>query len=246
MNPKAMEPYGAALLAYFQGDTDAKLLVRRDDGQESPLPISYFFREPPQFTPIEKAALERCTGHVLDAGAGTGLHSLVLQQKGLRVTAIDIIPAAVEIMARRGVKDAHGVDFFDFADKGFDTILLMGHGIGVVETIAGLDRFLEHVHSLLTDRGRVLLDSLDVRVTDDPSNLAYHRSNQQAGRYIGAIRMQFEFQGQKGPFCGWLHIDSATLNEHAANAGWKCEVIMAEENGNYLAQLTKEDLSSEG
>jgi hypothetical protein len=84
------------------------------------------------------------------------------------------------------------------------------------------------------------LDSLDVRVTDDPLNLAYHRANQQAGRYIGQIRMQFEFKDHKGPYCGWLHIDSTTLKERAANAGWKCEVIMAEKNGNYLAQLAKD------
>jgi SAM-dependent methyltransferase len=240
MNSKAMEPYGAALLAFFQGDTDAKLLVRRDDGQESPLPISHFFREPSQFTSIEKMALEHCDGHVLDAGAGTGLHSLFLQQKGLQVTAIDIIPAAVEIMARRGVNDARCANLFDYyEDTGFDTILMMGHGIGLVETIAGLDRFLTHAQKLLSEKGRVLLDSLDVRVTDDPSNLAYHRSNQQAGRYFGEIRLQFEYQGHKGSYCGWLHVDSVTLKEHAANAGWKCEVIIEEENGDYLAQLTK-------
>ena len=237
MNQKAMEPYGAALLAYFQGDTGTRLLVRRDDGQEVPLPVSHFFREPSQFTPIETAAIERCAGHVLDAGAGTGLHSLVLQQKGLRVTAIDLIHAAVGIMIRRGVKDARCVDLFDYEDKDFDTILMMGHGIGLVETIAGLDRFLTHAHKLLSKEGRVLLDSLDVRVTTDPSNLAYHRSNQQAGRYFGEIRLQFEFQGYAGPYCGWLHIDAAILKEHAANAGWKCEVIIEEENGNYLAQL---------
>jgi SAM-dependent methyltransferase len=242
MNPKSLEPYGAALLAYFQSDPGAQVLVRRDDGQEAPLPISYFFRDPSQFTSIERAALERCTGHVLDAGAGTGLHSLVLQQRGLQVTAIDIIPAAVEIMARRGVKDARCADLFDFEDKRFDTILMTGHGIGLVETIAGLDRFLTHAHKLLSEEGRILLDSLDVRVTNDPLNLAYHRSNQQAGRYIGEIRMQFEFQGQQGPFCDWLHIDAATLKKHAVNAGWKCEVVIAEDNGNYLAQLTKEDL----
>src|SRR5574341_1894855 len=185
MNSKAMDAYGAALLAYFEGDTGAQVLVRRDDGQESPLPISYFFRASSQFTPIERAALERCAGHVLDAGAGTGLHSLLLQQKGLQVTAIDIIPAAVEIMIRRGVKDARCADLFDFEDRGFDTILLMGHGIGLVETIAGLDRFLIHAHKLLSDKGRVLLDSFDVRVTEDPSHLAYQRANRRAGRHIG-------------------------------------------------------------
>jgi SAM-dependent methyltransferase len=211
MNQKSMEPYGAALLAYFRGDTGAKLLVRRDDGQEVPLPVSHFFREPSQFTPIERAAIERCADHVLDAGAGTGLHSLVLQQKGLRVTAIDIIPAAVEIMIRRGVKDARCADLFDYEDAAFDTVLMMGHGIGLVETIAGLDRFLTHAHKLLSEQGRILLNSLDIHVTNDPSNLAYHRSNQQAGKYFGEIRLQFEYQGYAGPYCGWLHIDAATL-----------------------------------
>lgn len=238
MNPKALQPYGAALLAYVQGDTGAQVLVRRDDGQEAPLPIGYFFREPSQLTPIDQAALERCVGHVLDAGAGTGVHSLILQQKGLQVKAIDLIPAAVEIMQQRGVKDARCADLFNYADAQVDTILMMGHGIGLVETIAGLDRFLKHAHKLLSLNGRVLLDPLDVRVTDDPVHLAYLRANQQAGRYIGEIRMQFEFQGQKGPYCGWLHVDPATLKAHAANAGWKCEVIIADENGNYLAQLT--------
>jgi len=116
---------------------------------------------------------------------------------------------------------------------------MMGHGIGLVETIAGLDRFLAHAQTLLSNQGRILLDSLDVRVTDDPANLAYHRSNQQAGGYIGEVRIQFEYQAHKGPYCGWLHVDSVTLMKRAASAGWKCEVVVAEENGNYLAQLTR-------
>lgn len=240
MNPKAMEPYGAALLRYFHGDTAEHVLVRRDDGQVSPLPISYFFREPSQFTSIENAALDRCAGHVLDAGAGTGVHSLVLQQRGLQVTAIDIIPEAVDIMSQRGVKNARCADIFDYEDARFDTILMMGHGIGLVETIAGLDRFLTRAQKILSEEGRVLLDSLDARVTKDPTNLAYHQANLQAGKYVGEIRMQFEYQGGCGPYCGWLHIDSETLKDHAVNAGWKSAVIIAEENGNYLAQLTKQ------
>jgi hypothetical protein len=46
MNPKAMEPYGAGLRAYFEGDGGAQLLLRRDDGQEVSMPVSHFFGEP--------------------------------------------------------------------------------------------------------------------------------------------------------------------------------------------------------
>jgi 2-polyprenyl-3-methyl-5-hydroxy-6-metoxy-1,4-benzoquinol methylase len=105
MDPNAMTPHGLALVAYFQGDSTAQLIIRRDDGVEDLLPVSHFFRSPPEFSPIEVAALKRCQGHVLDIGAGTGLHSLVLQSKGLTVTAIDISPEAVEIMVQRGVRN---------------------------------------------------------------------------------------------------------------------------------------------
>ena len=239
MNPHAMEPFGAALLAWFEGHAISELVVRRDDGTESPLPVGYFFREQADFTPLEMEALSLCRGHVLDVGAGTGLHSKALQSKEIPVTAIDISPQAVAIMKQRCVKDVYLADIFEFRDRRFDTILMLGHGIGMVETMAGLDRFLVNSSALLTIDGQMLLDSLDVRITDDPANLAYHESNRKAGRCIGEIRMQFEFQGKRGPFCGWLQVDADTLRDHAVSAGWNCEIVCRESNGNYLARLSR-------
>ena len=43
MNKNAMEPFGQALLAYHAGDTTANLIIRRDDGMESTLPVGHFF-----------------------------------------------------------------------------------------------------------------------------------------------------------------------------------------------------------
>lgn len=237
MNPKAMEPYGMALLAYYEGKTNAELIIRRDDGQETPLPVKFFFRD--ISSPIDNAAINCCIGHILDIGAGTGLHSQALQQKGLPTTAIDINPQAVNIMRQKGLMDVHCADIFEFRGGHFDTLLMMGHGIGIVETIAGLDRFLAFAHVLLSEDGQVLLDSLDVRITDNPNDLAYQEANRRAGRYIGEIRLQFEFQGHKGPYCGWLHVDAETLKDHAELAGWRCEVVYEEESGNYLALLKK-------
>lgn len=107
----------------------------------------------------------------------------------------------------------------------------------MVETIDGLDRFLAHAHGLLTKHGQLLLDSMDVRITDKPSDLAYHEANRRAGRYIGEIRMQFEFRGATGLECGWLHLDAETLNAHAEAAGWQCEVVHQQQNGEYLSRL---------
>ena len=237
MEPQSMTPQGLALKAYFEGDKAAQLTVRRDDGLEYALPVSHFFRAPAEFTPLETAALERCRGRVLDIGAGSGLHSLELQARGLAVTALEISPEAVAVMARRGVRDARCADIFRFQEAPFDTLLMLGHGIGITENLAGLDRFLELTRRLLALGGRLLLDSTDVRRTDDPRHLAYHEANRSAGRYVGEIRIQLDFGGRKGPFCGWLHVDPETLAERAAQAGWSCEVVLDEPAWGYLACL---------
>ncbi len=237
MDPKAMDPYGLAMQAFVDGDANAQLIIRRDDGHEMPIPVAYFFRDPRAESPIDRTALESCSGHVLDVGAGSGLHSLVLQERGLPVTAIDVSPQAVEIMRKRGVGEARCADVFDFTGGPFDTVLMMCHGVGIAETIAGLDRFLSRARDLLADDGCILLDSLDARVSNNPRNVAYLDANRNAGRYFGEIRTQCEFRGLAGPYYDWLHADPETLTERAEVSGWRCEIIRREETGDYLAKL---------
>jgi hypothetical protein len=238
MDSDAMLPYGLALLAYLQGETGAQLVVRRDDGVETPLAASHFFRPESELSPIELAALDLCRGYVLDIGGGSGLHSLVLQSRGLEVTAIDIDPLAVEVMGRRGVRDARTDDVFQFRGGPFDTLLVLGHGIGMVEDLHGLERFLSLARRMIRGDGQLLLDSLDVRRTYDPRHLAYHATNREAGRYFGETRIQMEYRGRRGPYCGWLHVDRNTLEERGRLAGWKCDTVLEQESGEYLARLS--------
>jgi SAM-dependent methyltransferase len=237
MKPAAMEPYGRALQTFLEGGRSAQLVVRRDDGVESVIPVAHFFRDEPDLTEIETRAIELCTGRVLDVGSGAGSLSIVLQRRSCSVTAIDISPEAVDVATRRGVTHALCADIFAFEGGPFDTLLMMGHGIGMVETIEGLTHFLKHARSLITAGGQLLLDSLDVRVTEDLANLAYQEANRAAGRYIGEIVMLFAFEGSTGPLCGWLHVDPETLRKHAESTGWTMGILHGEDSGEYLARL---------
>jgi hypothetical protein len=239
MSAEAMDVHGAALWAFFEGETDAEEILRTDAGRETSVPVRHFFSRPPEFMALENAALARCIGRVMDAGAGSGLHALALQEMGLMVTAVDICPKAVKIMRCRGVRDVHCADILTYQGGPFDTLLMLGHGLGITETLAGLDRFLAHARSLVSSSGQILADSLDVRVTTDPENLAYHEANRRAGRYIGEIRIQLEYAGRTGPYFGWLHVDAETLADHAAAHGWNCEVIATDDAGNYVARLVR-------
>lgn len=238
MMEEAMVPFGMALLDYVNGDTSQQIVLERDDGLREGLPVSVFFRTPSEFFPLEKTALDLCYGRVLDIGAGAGIHSLALQELGLSVTAIDISPHAVEAMSKMGVRDARCVDVFDFTSETFDTLLLMGRGIGMVENLEGLVHFLITTKNLIKPGGQLLLNSLDVSCTDDPKHLAYHESNVKSGRYAGEIRLCIHYKHITGSYCTWLHVDSETLSEHASEVGWNAEVITRENDGNYLAKLT--------
>ncbi len=240
MYANSTDPLGDALTSYIQGDLLSKVVVYRDDGLSEDLMMSRFFQEPSTFTLVEKTALENCRGRVLDIGGGAGRYSLALQSRGLRVCAIDISPAAVEIMKRRGVRDARVADIFKFEPaQAFDTLLMMMHGIGIVENLAGLENFLRHASTLIQFGGQIILDSIDVRCTRNVMHHAYQEVCGRLGRYFGETRLQFEYLGRKGPSFGWLQIDPKTLADYARRAGWASEVLYWDAGGDYLAGLTR-------
>ena len=141
-------------------------------------------------------------------------------------------------MRERGVRDMRHADFFAFSGGPFDTIVLLGHGIGIAQTLDHLERFLSVARRLLVPDGQVLVHSVDVRATTDPDHLSYHEANRERGRYVGTVSLRFEYDGTVGEPCEWLHVDPETLREHAERAGWECETVLEEAEGEYLARLT--------
>jgi SAM-dependent methyltransferase len=234
----AWEPYQAAMSAYHRGDRDAVVVVY-DDFERDEAPISYFFRGPERFLPYERRALELCRGRVLDVGAGSGCHSLALQERGLEVTAIEILPELVDILRERGVRDARQATWMDVEAGQFDTVLMMMNGLGLAETLAGLGEFLRDVRRLVRPGGQILADSTDVRVRMDREAARSGTLERPDGRYIGELHFQLEFQGRKGPPFGQLYVDPGTLKRFAKEAGWRCEILMRRNKfGHYLTRLT--------
>ncbi len=237
MNPEAMKLHGIALLDYYNGDLDAVTILQRDDGYASELPVKEFFRDVREFS-LDKTALDLCYGHVLDIGAGSGIHSLFLQERGFKVTAIDVSLEAVQVMRSRGIADVRLADIMSLKEGQFDTILMMGNGIGVVENIDGLDQYLKNLSGLLVHGGQVLLTSVDIRFPDDAEYAEYQRQNLEAERYIGELRLKVVYKGIEGPEFGWLHVDPDTLADHASLEKFNCEIVERLGSDRYLARLT--------
>jgi SAM-dependent methyltransferase len=170
---EAYSPHGAALLDCFHGESSA-MLICYQDGRRDDVPATFWLRE--AIDPLESRALDLCCGHVLDVGAGAGVHSLELQRRGLDVTAIDIAPECVAIMRERGVRKAEAANVYAFDGGPFDTILCLCNGLDKVGRLADLPRFLGRMRELLASGGQFIADSFDPRIGADAERLAkWHR-----------------------------------------------------------------------
>ena len=107
------DPMGAAILDFQKHGKAARLRVLSSMFEEDEMPVKHLFRSTREMPVLEQKALQLAKGRVLDIGAGSGCHTLALQEKGLEVKAIDISPLSCEAMKLRGVKDAECINLFD-------------------------------------------------------------------------------------------------------------------------------------
>lgn len=231
------DPMGAAIADYYANGKATKLRVFSSMFDEDELPVKQLFRSFDEMPETEQEALRISTGKILDVGAGSGCHSLALQEMGKEVKAIDISPLSVETMKKRGVKDVTLQNFFSGQFTGsFDTILLLMNGSGIVGRIANLPTFFQTIKRLLVPGGCVLMDSSDLRYLfeDEEGNLDIDPE----GDYYGEVDFRMQYKNTKGDSFDWLYIDFQTLCLHAANNGFKAEKIQEGEHYDYLAKIS--------
>ena len=219
-----------ALLAYHRGDLGATLLIRTDVAEPERMPVSIFFRAGADLREVDRQALALARGRVLDAGAGVGSMALLLQDRGLEVTAAEVIPQAVEIMRERGVRDPVQGSLAELSPQGsYDTILLLMNGVALAGTLGAFPRFLRQMGGLLAPGGQLLLDSTDLGTGGDDED----------GRYPGEVHFQMEFGGVRGAPFPQLFLDRMTLARIAEMEGWEVEIVWDCDGGEYLARLNR-------
>ena len=244
MNSKK-DPMGRAIADYFKTQKASKLRVFSPMFEEDEIPLTTLFRNYESMPEIERKALDLAKGRVLDVGAGAGCHSLVLQEKGMDVTAIDISPLSVETMKKRGVKKVLEQDFFELGSQQhvftlegqYDTILMLMNGIGIVGTLERLPEFFKQLDKILAPGGQVLCDSSDISYVFEDEEGMIDIPNEM--NYYGEHSFRMQYKDTIGEPFNWLYIDADTLREKAGRCGYVVEVVAEGEHYDYLARLTK-------
>lgn len=229
------DPFGQAIFDFYVKGKADNLVVNSNYTENEEIEVSYLFRDISGMPKPELTALNKCKGKVLDIGAAAGCHSLILQKKGFNVTALEKSEQAVDIMKKRGIQKTINKNIYSYTGKKYDTILLLMNGAGIGETINGLKKLLDHLKSLLTASGQILIDSSDIMYLFEEEDGSYW-IDLNSRSYYGEMEYEVTYKNLSTKF-GWLFVDFDMLNRISRETGYDCTLM---ENGNhsdYLAQL---------
>ncbi len=217
---------------YFEKD-ETPIMVHSPDFDDDEIAIKYLFRDFSEMPITEKQALKMAYGSVLDVGCGAGSHALYLQQKDIKVKAIDTSEGAIAIATERGVTNAEVKDFY--AENGqFDTLLFLMNGTGIIGNLINTDNFLSICKEMLKPGGQILIDSSDLSFLEDEEE----PNDDLDRKYIGEIDFCISYKGEKSDYFPWLYLDFDLLKLAAEKHNFNCELIVEGEHYDYLAKLT--------
>lgn len=231
------DPMGNAIADYARHHKAGRLRVFSSQFDEDEIPVKELFRTLSQMSPLEQTALQLATGKILDVGAGSGCHSLALQEAGKEVHAIDISQLSVETMRQRGVLHATQTNLFDdrFCDS-FDTVLMLMNGSGIIGKTENMPAFFRKMKQILRPDGCVYMDSSDLRYLfeEEDGSMVIDLTN----GYYGEIDFQMRYKEIEGDSFDWLYIDFQSLSYYAAENGFQAELIREGKHYDYLARLS--------
>ena len=240
--PRVGDAFGEMLRAGFESRSASAMveIVERDDGLIRAATAERYFAEPAEWAAFERRALDLATGRVLDVGCGAGRFALPLQARGLTVTALDVSPGAVQVSGRRGVRHTVLGTASDQAEAGerYDTFLLMGENLGLLESAERARRFLAELATMASAGARIIAHGADPHQTDDPVHVRYRERNRERGRMPGQMRIRVRHRDLATPWFDYLLCSPAELAALLEPTAWQLTDVSDVDQVNYLAILT--------
>ena len=224
------DTFGMALMAYFDDPTSVHV-IERDDGHIHITETKGYFREFPEWNPVEQELARLVEGRVLDVGCGNGRCMKYFQENGVEAVGIDLSELAVEAAKRFGLNNCLVMDALnlEFPENAFDTVTLMGNGLG----LCGLEssrKMLQGLSLVARQKGLLLASSRDVKITTNLLNFAYHQRNREQGKPIGLVRLRVNFGELKGDWFDLYMPEPDEVEGFIEDTGWVLEKMIKAED----------------
>jgi SAM-dependent methyltransferase len=236
------DPFAEALESYCRKGRGSYRYTR-DDGWSQIEDAWWYFTTYRDFPSIEKQALRFAKGRVLDVGCGAGRHSLYLQRKEMKVTAIDVSERIALISRTRGVQEvctASACRDLPFQNGQFDTVLLFGNNLGICGGARETSNLFSEIARVTASSGRILATSR-APITNTRRDLAYWNKQLLNGKDFGVARFRLTYRGRHPKWVSLLLVAPTDLLRLAAECGWIVKHMFADSGAQeaYAAVLEK-------
>jgi SAM-dependent methyltransferase len=214
-------------------------IIERDDGLINGAPADHYLAEPDEWQPHDHRALRLVRGGALDIGAGAGRTALELQRRGVAVTGLDISPGAVEVARRRGLRDTvlNTVDAYARSPARYDTFLMLGNNLGLLESRERAPVFLAALATLARPGARIIAQGTDPYGTTDPVHVSYHRRNRDRGRLGGQLRLRLRYRLLATDWFDYLVCSVAELESLLIGTAWRLVSVDDADRPYYVALM---------
>ncbi|MEV6305844.1 methyltransferase domain-containing protein [Actinoplanes sp. NPDC051861] len=214
-------------------------VIERDDGLINGAPADHYLDEPGDWQPWDRRALRLCRGRVLDIGVGAGRVALELQRRGVAVTGLDTSAGAIEVSRKRGLRDTvlNTVDEFSRASVRYDTFLLLGNNLGLLESAERAPVFLAALSRLAAPGARIVAQGADPYGTRDSLHVAYHQRNRERGRLGGQLRLRLRYRELATDWFDYLNCSTDELEDLVKGTGWRVKSIDGKDHPYYVAVM---------
>jgi SAM-dependent methyltransferase len=237
------DAYGKQMMAQYVGQTPTVEIIERDDNYiDTGSNFGAYFTEYSEWSDLEKQAIEKARGKILDIGCGAGRHSLYLQSKGFDVVGIDNSPGAIKVCKLRGLKRAivRPIQEIDkFKTGAFDTILMFGNNFGLFGDAENARIILKKMSRITAPDAQIIAATLNPYITENKAHLEYLRFNKRRGRLAGQIKMRIRYGKTVGEWFDYLFVSPDEMRKILEKTDWRIKEILHSERANYFAVIEK-------
>jgi SAM-dependent methyltransferase len=217
-------------------------VIERDDGLINGAPADHYLGEPDEWQAHDHRALRLVRGAVLDIGTGAGRTAIELQRRGTAVTGLDTSAGAIEIARKRGLRDTVLTTVDEYAARAqtrYDTFLLLGNNLGLIESRERAPVFLEALAALSRPGARLIAHGTDPYGPSDPVHVGYHQRNRDRGRLGGQLRLRLRYRMVASAWFDYLVCSVDELESIVSGTSWRLASIDNADRPYYLVVLER-------
>ncbi len=223
--PRTADAWGQLLLdchtAGLPRDTYFEI-CERDDGYISGYDAVGFFASPDAWPELDRWAFARFRGQVLDIGVGAGRFAVPTQDRGGEIVGLDVSADALDVCRRRGLAETFLGTVDDLPQNArFDTFLLLGRNLGLLESRERAPRLLSTLARLARPGARIVGTGMDPYLLDGAQHAEYLAANLRQGRMSGQMRLRLRHRLLVTDWYDYLFASLQELEELTEGTGWQ-------------------------